>query len=30
VATLKGVGFGEFERIAIDRVDVLSADLKKQ
>jgi zinc protease len=30
VATLKGVGFGDFERISIDQVDVLSADLKKQ
>jgi zinc protease len=30
VGTLKGVGFGEFERISIDQVDVLSADLKKQ
>ena len=30
VAGLKGVGFGDFERIAIDKVDVLSADLKKR
>jgi zinc protease len=30
VSTLKGVGFGDFERISIDQVDVLSADLKKQ
>lgn len=29
IGTLKGVGFGEFERVPIDRVDVLSADLKK-
>jgi zinc protease len=29
VGSLKGVGFGDFERIPIDRVDVLSADLKK-
>ena len=30
VGTLKGVGFGDFERIRMDQVDVLSADLKKQ
>jgi zinc protease len=30
VESLKGVGFGEFERIPIDKVDVLAADLKKQ
>jgi hypothetical protein len=30
VGTLKGVGFGEFERIPIDKLDILSADLKKQ
>jgi zinc protease len=30
VGTLKGIGFGEYERIPIDRVDLLSADLKKQ
>jgi zinc protease len=30
VGSLKGVGFGDFERIRIDQVDVLSADLKKQ
>ena len=30
VGALKGVGFGDFERIRIDQVDVLSADLKKQ
>ncbi|MDH4066266.1 MAG: hypothetical protein OEW19_17830, partial [Acidobacteriota bacterium] len=29
VGTLKGVGFGEFERIPIDRLDLLAADLKK-
>jgi zinc protease len=29
VSTLKGVGFGDFERIAIDQLDILSADLKK-
>lgn len=29
-ASLKGVGFGDFERISIDKVDVLAADLKKQ
>jgi hypothetical protein len=26
---LKGVGFGEFERIPIDKLDILAADLKK-
>lgn len=30
VGSLKGVGFGEFERIPLDQVDVLSVDLKKQ
>jgi zinc protease len=30
VGSLKGVGFGEFERIPIDKLDILSADLKKQ
>ena len=30
VGTLKGVGFGEFERIPIDQVDVLSADLETE
>jgi hypothetical protein len=29
-ASLKGAGFGAFERIPIDQLDVLSADLKKQ
>jgi len=29
VKDLKGVGFGEFERIPIDQVDLLSADLKR-
>jgi hypothetical protein len=29
VKDLKGVGFGEFERIPIDQVDLLSADLRK-
>jgi zinc protease len=29
VNDLKGVGFGEFERIRIDQVDLLAADLKK-
>jgi zinc protease len=30
IGTLKGVGFGEYERIPIDKLDILSADLKKQ
>jgi len=30
VASLKGAGFGAFERIPIDQLDILSADLKKQ
>jgi zinc protease len=30
VKDLKGVGFGEFERIRIDQIDLLSADLKKK
>lgn len=30
VGTLKGVGFGDFERIPISQLDILSADLKKQ
>ncbi|HQZ41029.1 MAG TPA: pitrilysin family protein [Vicinamibacterales bacterium] len=29
VGALKGVGFGDFERIPIDRLDLLSADFKK-
>jgi zinc protease len=29
VKDLKGVGFGEFERIRMDQVDLLAADLKK-
>jgi hypothetical protein len=29
VKDLRGVGFGEFERIPIDQVDLLSADLRK-
>lgn len=29
VKDLKGVGFGEFERIPMDQVDLLSADLRK-
>jgi zinc protease len=29
VKDLKGVGFGDFERISIDQVDLLAADLKK-
>jgi hypothetical protein len=29
VKDLKGVGFGEFERIPIDQVDLLAADLRK-
>ena len=29
IKDLKGVGFGEFERIPIDQVDLLSADLKR-
>jgi zinc protease len=29
VDDLKGIGFGEFERIPMDQVDLLSADLKK-
>lgn len=29
VESLKGVGFGEFERISMDQVDLLSADLRK-
>jgi zinc protease len=29
VESLKGVGFGEFERISLDEVDLLSADLRK-
>lgn len=29
VGSLKGIGFGEYERIPIDRLDLLSADLKK-
>jgi predicted Zn-dependent peptidase len=29
VSTLQGVGFGDFERIPIDELDILSADLKK-
>lgn len=29
VDSLKGVGFGEFERISLDQVDLLSADLRK-
>lgn len=29
VDSLKGIGFAEYERIPIDRVDLLSADLKK-
>ena len=29
VRDLRGVGFGEFERIAIDQVDLLAADLRK-
>lgn len=30
VASLKGVGFGDYERIPIDKLDVLAADLRKQ
>lgn len=30
VATLKGVGFGDYERIPIEKLDILSADFKKQ
>jgi zinc protease len=30
VGSLKGAGFGVFERIPIDQLDILSADLKKQ
>jgi zinc protease len=30
VDDLKGVGFGDFERIAIENVDLLSADLKRR
>ncbi len=30
VGSLKGVGFGTYERIPIDKLDILSADLKKQ
>jgi hypothetical protein len=29
VNDLKGVGFGEFERIRMDQIDLLAADLKK-
>ncbi len=29
VDSLKGVGFGEFERISMDQIDLLSADLRK-
>jgi zinc protease len=29
VDSLKGVGFGEFERISLDQVDLLSADFRK-
>jgi zinc protease len=30
VGSLKGAGFGAYERIPIDKLDILSADLKKQ
>lgn len=30
IKDLKGVGFGEFERIPIDQVDLLAADLRRQ
>jgi hypothetical protein len=30
VGSLKGAGFGTFERIPIDKLDILAADLKKQ
>jgi zinc protease len=30
VGSLKGAGFGAYERIPIDQLDILSADLKKQ
>jgi len=30
VGSLEGIGFAEYERIPIDRIDLLSADLKKQ
>ena len=30
IGSLKGVGFGEYERIPIDKLDILSADFKKQ
>ncbi|MBA3271306.1 MAG: hypothetical protein H0T71_12435 [Acidobacteria bacterium] len=29
VKDLKGIGFGDYERIPIDQVDLLAADLKK-
>ena len=30
VGSLKGIGFGEFERIRIEQIDVLAADLRKK